>query len=65
MSSSFGDSVRISIFGESHGEAIGVVLDNLPAGCSIDEEQRAARRGAIWPPPPAVRVTVSALSAGC
>ncbi|WP_306569541.1 chorismate synthase [Faecalispora jeddahensis] len=41
MSSSFGDSVRISIFGESHGEAIGVVLDNLPAGCSIDEEQLA------------------------
>lgn len=41
MSSSFGDSVRISIFGESHGEAIGVVLDNLPAGCSVDEEQLA------------------------
>lgn len=45
MSSSFGDSVRISIFGESHGEVIGVVLDNLPAGCSIDEEQIALQMG--------------------
>lgn len=41
MSSSVGEMIRISIFGESHGEAIGVVLDNLPAGCSIDEEQLA------------------------
>ena len=41
MSSSFGEMIRISIFGESHGEAIGVVLDNLPAGCPIDEVQLA------------------------
>ncbi|WP_101697324.1 chorismate synthase [Clostridium minihomine] len=47
MSSSFGDSIRISIFGESHGDAIGVVLDNLPAGEPIREEeieQQMARR---------------------
>lgn len=43
MSSSFGEMIRISIFGESHGEAIGVVLDNLPSGCPIDEEQLAVQ----------------------
>lgn len=34
--SSWGNSVRISIFGESHGEGIGVVIDGLPAGERID-----------------------------
>lgn len=43
MSSSFGEHVRISIFGESHGDAIGVVLDNLPAGQTIDEQQLAVQ----------------------
>ncbi len=32
MSSTIGNRVRLSIFGESHGEAIGCVLDGLPAG---------------------------------
>ena len=36
MSSTWGDNVKISIFGESHGEAIGVVLDGLPAGEALD-----------------------------
>lgn len=39
MASSWGDQVKISIFGESHGEAIGVVIDNLPAGHPLDMEQ--------------------------
>lgn len=39
MSSSWGEQVKISIFGESHGEGIGVVIDNLPAGHKIDMEQ--------------------------
>lgn len=34
----FGTSFRISTFGESHGKAIGVILDGCPAGLEIDEE---------------------------
>ncbi|MBR1418584.1 MAG: chorismate synthase, partial [Synergistaceae bacterium] len=36
MASEFGDKVKFSIFGQSHGEAIGVVIDGLPAGEAID-----------------------------
>ena len=36
MSSSWGNHITFSIFGESHGPAIGVVLDGLPAGEPID-----------------------------
>ena len=39
MSSCFDRGVKISIFGESHGKGIGVVLDNLPAGELIDIEK--------------------------
>lgn len=34
--SSWGNAVKISIFGESHGKGIGVVLDGLPAGEKLD-----------------------------
>lgn len=36
MKNSFGSSVCLTIFGESHGEAIGSVLDGLAPGISID-----------------------------
>lgn len=36
MSSSIGGSLRFTLFGESHGPAIGAVLDGLPAGVAID-----------------------------
>jgi chorismate synthase len=34
---SYGTLFRISTFGESHGSAIGVVIDGCPAGLEIDE----------------------------
>ncbi len=34
--SSFGNLVRLSTFGESHGKAIGGILEGIPAGFSID-----------------------------
>ena len=39
MASSWGKHLKISIWGESHSESIGVVVDGLPAGESIDWEQ--------------------------
>ena len=42
MSSMTGKNIRISIFGQSHGPAIGVVIDGLPAGLKIDEEALGA-----------------------
>jgi len=35
---SFGMKLRYSTFGESHGKAIGCLLDGVPAGLEIDEE---------------------------
>lgn len=32
MASTIGERLRVTLFGQSHGEAIGVVLDGLPAG---------------------------------
>lgn len=37
MSSTFGDRFRITTWGESHGAAIGAVIDGCPAGLSLDE----------------------------
>ena len=39
MSSTYGNHVKISIFGQSHSEAIGVVIDGQPAGHAIDMEK--------------------------
>ena len=36
MSSTYGEKIKISVFGESHGNGIGVVIDGLPAGAEID-----------------------------
>jgi len=35
---SFGEVFRITTFGESHGEAIGVIIDGCPSNVSIDED---------------------------
>ncbi|HCR44461.1 MAG TPA: chorismate synthase [Ruminococcaceae bacterium] len=35
----WGDKIKLSVFGESHGAAIGAVIDGLPAGEEIDFEE--------------------------
>ena len=54
MSSRIGRMLSVQIFGESHGPAVGVTLDGLPAGLSLDMDalsaflqRRAARGSAI------------------
>ncbi|MEI6602708.1 MAG: chorismate synthase [Clostridia bacterium] len=37
MSSIWGKRLKISLFGESHGPSIGIVVDGFPAGIKIDE----------------------------
>lgn len=43
MSSTLGDKIKISVFGESHGNGIGVVVDGLPAGVKIDLDKVLAQ----------------------
>lgn len=42
MSSLYGDNLKVTIFGQSHSAAIGVVIDGFPAGVKIDEEKLSA-----------------------
>lgn len=42
MSFSYGENFRITLFGQSHGAAVGVVMDGLPAGETIDMEELQA-----------------------
>ena len=50
---SFGTLFRLSIFGESHGPAVGVTIDGVPAGISLKEEDLASdlerRKGGLQP----------------
>lgn len=39
MSSTYGEHLKLSIFGQSHGPAIGMTLDGIPAGLSVDIEK--------------------------
>ena len=55
MRANFGEHYKQTNFGESHGPAIGEVVDGLPAGARLDEAYiagqmaRRARRAATRP----------------
>lgn len=57
MSSTYGDILHLTIFGQSHSPAIGMVLEGIPAGKQIDMEelnrflQRRAPGGHAWTTP--------------
>ena len=36
MSSTYGNHLKLSVFGQSHGKAIGMTLDGIPAGLPVD-----------------------------
>ncbi len=42
MSSTYGENLKLSIFGQSHGPAIGMTLDGIPAGLSVDVDELQA-----------------------
>lgn len=54
MKNTFGTSIAVTLFGESHGAMIGAVLDGLAPGIPVDEEFIASRM--------ALRRSVNALS---
>lgn len=39
MSSTYGENLKLTIFGQSHGPAIGMTLDGIPAGLSVDVDK--------------------------
>ena len=39
MSSTYGDNLKLTIFGQSHGAAIGMTLDGIPAGLPVDFDE--------------------------
>lgn len=42
MSSTFGENLKITIYGQSHSDSIGVTVEGFPKGFRIDEEELAA-----------------------
>lgn len=65
---SFGRNFRISVFGESHGEMIGVVIDGVPAGISIVVEDFAEdllrRKAGAWGTTPRIEGDIPRIVSG-
>jgi len=38
MRSSIGNKLKITVFGESHGQMVGIVVDNMPCGIKVNDE---------------------------
>lgn len=38
MRNTFGSNIAVTLFGESHGKAVGAVIDGLPSGTALSEE---------------------------
>lgn len=57
MSSTYGENLKLTLFGQSHGPAIGMTLDGIPAGLNVDTEKlqqfltRRAPGGNSWSTP--------------
>lgn len=43
MKNTIGNSLTVTLFGESHGKAIGAVIDGCPGGLDVDEEYIASQ----------------------
>ena len=43
MKNTIGNSLTVTLFGESHGKAIGAVLDGMPSGIKVNEEYIASQ----------------------
>ncbi len=43
MKNTFGNSITVTLFGESHGKAIGAVIDGMPSGIAVDDEYIASQ----------------------
>ncbi|MBQ8001515.1 MAG: chorismate synthase [Ruminococcus sp.] len=41
MAATFGNKIKVTLFGQSHAQAIGAIVDGVPAGMFIDEEKLA------------------------
>ena len=68
MPSSFGNALRVTVFGQSHSAGVGCVVEGLPAGIAVDQERLAdfmARRApgnAPWTTPRKEKDAVRILS---
>ena len=41
MKNVFGNAITYTLFGESHGPCVGIVIDGLPSGLKVDEAYMA------------------------